>query len=530
MNPILSVRNLSVSFRMENRIVEAVQDVSFDLHSGKTLALVGESGSGKSVSAYSVLKLLPYPKAFHPSGSITFEGQNLLALSDHEIRSIRGNRIGMIFQEPLSALNPLHTVYKQISETMVTHRTVKSDETRKKVVELLDLVGIDDPKRRLNAYAHELSGGQRQRVMIAMALANVPEILIADEPTTALDVTIQKQVMDLIADLQRKMQMTMLLITHDLGMVRHYADEVAVMKEGRIVESGNVSKVFVNPKHSYTKSLLTLEHQSAPRFQKPEGRPLLKTQNLHVSFPVKKGFFLRGKERFTAVGSVDLELFPGETLGVVGESGSGKSTLALALLRLLKSEGMIEFDGHHLSALRESEVKPIRRDIQVVFQDPFGSLSPRLSVRDIVAEGLEVHGIGTIDEREAEVDEVLMEVGLDPYLKDRYPHEFSGGQRQRIAIARALILKPRLMILDEPTSALDRSVQFQVLELLRTLQESHDLAYVFISHDLRVIRAICHRIIVMQGGEIVESGPAEKLFKNPEEAYTRMLLSASGLD
>ncbi len=526
---LLTIKELSVAFGTGSERVLAVDRISFKIDRCETLALVGESGSGKSVTAHSILQLLPYPEASHPGqGQIIFGGQNLLGLSEKEMQSLRGGRIGMIFQEPMTSLNPLHTIVRQISESLRLHRGGwRREELRSKSQELLEVVGIEDAGRRLDAYPHELSGGQRQRVMIAMALANEPDLLIADEPTTALDVTVQAQVLDLLRELKERLGMSILLITHDLGMVRHHADRVAVMTHGQVVEVGDCRQIFSSPQHPYTRKLLDAEPSGQPLAVVAKADPLLKAEDVKVWFPIKKGFWQRTCDYVKAVDGVSLTIRPGESLGVVGESGSGKSTLGFALLRLLPAVGKISFAGREISAPGLRDLRSLRRHFQVVFQDPFASLNPRMTVAQIVAEGLQLHNIGTVAERRQMVAEVLVEVGLEEAFMRRYPHEFSGGQRQRIAIARALVLKPQLIVLDEPTSSLDRSVQAQVLDLLRNLQAKHNLSYLFISHDLKVIRALCHRVMVLHQGRIVEEGSTEKLFQAPEHPYTQTLLAAA---
>ncbi|MBL8691515.1 MAG: ABC transporter ATP-binding protein [Rhodospirillaceae bacterium] len=528
MTALLEVRDLSVTFRTQVATVEAVKRVSFTLDKGETLALVGESGSGKSVTALSVLQLLPYPIASHPSGSIRFAGQELVGAKPDELMRVRGDRITMVFQEPMTSLNPLHTVERQIGEILALHKGMSGAAARARIVELLHLVGIADGERRLDSFPHQLSGGQRQRVMIAMALANEPDILIADEPTTALDVTIQAQILALIHDLQQRLGLAMLLISHDLGVVAKVAHRVAVMNRGEIVEQGPVSEVFARPQHPYTRHLLASEPKGEPEPTAPDAPVLLSSEKLKVWFPIKAGVFRRTVDHIKAVDEISIEIRSGETLGVVGESGSGKSTLGLALLRLLKAEGGIRFDGQEIGGLGGGSLRPLRREMQIVFQDPYGSLSPRMSVREIVGEGLEVHEPGVSEEeRDERIVAALAEVGLDPGARDRYPHEFSGGQRQRIAIARALVLKPRLIVLDEPTSALDRSVQAQIVDLLRDLQRRHGLTYLFISHDLKVVRAMSHRILVLKNGRRIEEGPAEEILSRPQHPYTQALLAAA---
>ncbi|MSP48239.1 MAG: ABC transporter ATP-binding protein [Alphaproteobacteria bacterium] len=528
MTALLEVQDLSVTFRTPLASVEAVKRVSFTLDRGKTLALVGESGSGKSVTALSVLQLLPYPVASHPSGSVRFDGRELIGASPETLMAIRGNRISMVFQEPMTSLNPLHTVERQIGETLALHKRLTAAAARARIVELLQLVGINDGERRLGAFPHQLSGGQRQRVMIAMALANDPDILIADEPTTALDVTIQAQILALIKDLQQRLGLAVLLISHDLGVVAKVAERIAVMNQGEIVEQGLVAEIFARPTHPYTRHLLASEPRGAPAPADPAAPILISSDRLKVWFPIKSGVFRRTVDHIKAVDGISIEVRVGETLGVVGESGSGKSTLGLALLRLLKAEGGIRFDGREIGGIGGWRLRPLRRQMQIVFQDPFGSLSPRMSIGEIVGEGLEVHEPGVAEaEREAQIVAALTEVGLDPATRGRYPHEFSGGQRQRVAIARALVLKPRLIILDEPTSALDRSVQAQIVDLLRGLQRRHGLAYLFISHDLKVVRAMSHRILVLRDGRRVEEGPADAILTAPQHPYTQALLAAA---
>ena len=524
---LLNVTNLSVDFRINNKQVHAVKNVSFQLEKGKTLALVGESGSGKSVSALSILQLLPYPTASHPSGSILVNGQEVMNLNTDQLRKIRGNQVSMIFQEPMTSLNPLHRVEKQIREVLFLHKGLTGTEATARVLELLTLVGIRDPQQKLFAYPHELSGGQRQRVMIAMALANEPELLIADEPTTALDVTIQAQILQLLAELQKKLGMAILLITHDLGIVRHYSDQVCIMSQGEIVESGDTAKVFASPQHEYSMMLLRAEPKGEPAAVPAQSEMLLSTNALDVWFPIKKGVLGRVVDYVRAVNAINIDLHQGHTLGIVGESGSGKTTLGLALIRLIESKGLIQFEKGTISGLTQSQMRPLRREIQIVFQDPFGSLSPRMSIAEIIGEGLTIHDKGNEKQHERLVIDVLKEVGLDPDTRHRYPHEFSGGQRQRVAIARALILKPKLIILDEPTSALDRTVQAQIVDLLRSLQLKHQLSYIFISHDLAVVKALSHEIIVMKEGQVVEQGSADLIFKQPQHQYTQALLEAA---
>ena len=524
---LLEVKDLSVNFGTGDKAVRAVRGVSFDIRRGETVALVGESGSGKSVTALSVLQLLAYPAASHPTGSIRFQGKELVGASTRELLSVRGNRISMIFQEPMTSLNPLHTIERQVNEVLILHKGLSREAARKRTLELLEQVGIPDAANRLDAYPHQLSGGQRQRVMIAMALANEPDLLIADEPTTALDVTIQAQILKLLKSLQARYGMALLFITHDLGIVRKMADRVCVMTKGQIVEQGPVDEVFDRPQHSYTQHLLSAEPKGRPAAADPAAPEILRLDDLKVHFPIRRGVMRRTVGHVKAVDGVSLALREGHTIGLVGESGSGKTTLGLALLRLERSEGGIRFDGRDLQGLGQRELRPMRREMQIVFQDPFSSLSPRMSVGEIVGEGLEVHGIGTKEERSTLIDQVLREVGLDPSSRERYPHEFSGGQRQRISIARALVLKPRLMVLDEPTSALDMSVQAQIVDLLRDLQQRHKLAYLFISHDLKVVRALADEVVVLRHGKVVERGPARQIFEAPQTPYTQALIAAA---
>ncbi|WP_145681667.1 ABC transporter ATP-binding protein [Azospirillum brasilense] len=524
---LLQVRNLHVEFRSGGGAMHAVKGVSFDIAKGETLALVGESGSGKSVTALSILQLLPYPMARHPHGSIRFRGTELVGAEEKVLRNVRGDRIAMIFQEPMTSLNPLHSIERQINETLFLHKGLSRTAARKRTLELLRLVGLPNPEKRLNAYPHELSGGQRQRVMIAMALANEPDLLIADEPTTALDVTIQAQILELLKDLQRRFGMALLLITHDLGVVRKMADRVCVMNQGEIVEQADVADIFARPQHPYTRKLLAAEPKGDPLTPPADAPEVMAADNLKVWFPIKKGLLRRTVDHVRAVDGVSVNVRQGHTVGVVGESGSGKTTLGLALLRLHASEGAIRFDGKDIQGWQAKKLRGLRREMQVVFQDPYGSLSPRLSVGQIIGEGLTIHGIGSGAERDAMVAKALEEVGLDPSSRHRYPHEFSGGQRQRIAIARALVLKPKFVVLDEPTSALDMSVQAQIVDLLRDIQARNNLAYLFISHDLRVVRALSSHVIVMKDGKVVEQGPTRRIFEEPREDYTRALLAAA---
>jgi microcin C transport system ATP-binding protein len=525
---LLSVKDLSVAFRQGERQMLAVDRISFDIGKGETVALVGESGSGKSVTALSVMKLLPYPAASHPSGSIHFEGQDLLRLSERQIRSVRGNRISIIFQEPMTSLNPLHTIEKQIGEILLLHQGLTGAAARARTLDLLSQVGIPDPASRLASYPHQLSGGQRQRVMIAMALANEPDLLIADEPTTALDVTVQAQILALLKALQQRLHMSMLFITHDLGIVRKLADRVCVMKEGKIVEQGTVERVFTAPQHPYTRALLDAEPKPDPAPIRMDAPVVVEANDLKVWFPIKRGVLRKVVGHIKAVDGVSLAVRKGETLGIVGESGSGKTTLGLAILRLISSQGLICFLGRTITGLKFREMLPIRHAMQIVFQDPYGSLSPRMSVSDVIEEGLWVHHPElTEEQRQPRVIRALRDVGLDPDTRFRYPHEFSGGQRQRIALARAIVLEPTFIVLDEPTSALDMLIQAQMVDLLRDLQKRLNLTYLFISHDLRVVAALASRLVVMRHGKVVEEGPASALFANPRSDYTRALFAAA---
>jgi microcin C transport system ATP-binding protein len=527
MAPLIEVKNLSVRFPGTPPGVLAVRDVSFDIEKGETVALVGESGSGKTVSALSILRLLPQG-AHHPCGEVLFEGQDLLRVKESEMRQVRGNRISIIFQEPMTSLNPLHTVERQVSEVLKIHRGMSNGAARARTLDLLEKVGIRDAEARLSAYPHQLSGGQRQRVMIAMALANEPDLLIADEPTTALDVTIQAQILDLLKDLQRELSMALLLITHDLGIVRKMANRTYVMKDGDVVERGPAEEVFTTPKHAYTKRLLEAQPKGEPPRIDSTAPMILQTGDLKVWFPVKRGLLLRTVSHIKAVDGVSFELRGGQTLGIVGESGSGKTTLGLALLRLVSSEGPIAYAGKRIDGLNSSGMRPLRREMQIVFQDPYGSLSPRLSVGQIIEEGLVIQNPGlSPQERRERVSAALAEVGLDPDWQDRYPHEFSGGQRQRIAIARAMILQPKFLMLDEPTSALDVSVQAQIVDLLCDLQKKRGLAYLFISHDLKVMRALASYVMVMRNGVVVEEGPTAEIFERPKTDYTKALIAAA---
>ncbi|WP_062204360.1 ABC transporter ATP-binding protein [Aureimonas sp. AU12] len=526
--PLLAVRDLQVAFHQNGETSLAVKGISFEIHKGETVALVGESGSGKSVSALSILKLLPYPSASHPGGAVMFGGEDLIAVSNERLRGVRGNKISMIFQEPMSSLNPLHTIERQIGEVMKIHRGLRERETRARTLELLHQVGIRDPEKRLSAYPHQLSGGQRQRVMIAMALANEPDLLIADEPTTALDVTVQAQILELLKALQTERHMGMLFITHDLGIVRRIADRVCVMYRGEIVETGPTADIFANPQHDYTKHLLAAEPKGRPPAANANAATVMEGRDVKVWFPVRTGFMRRVTDHVKAVDGIDVTVRAGQTVGVVGESGSGKTTLGLALCRMIASKGEIRFENQRIDDRSFQAMRPLRERIQIVFQDPFGSLSPRMPVGEIIAEGLRVHEKGLdADARDARVVTALNEVGLDPATRFRYPHEFSGGQRQRIAIARAMVLNPRFVMLDEPTSALDMSVQAQVVDLLRDLQKKHDLAYLFISHDLKVVRALANEVIVMRGGRVVERGSSEEIFERPQTDYTKALMAAA---
>ena len=525
---LIDVRGLKVAFRSGQTDTLAVKGISFHVGKGETVALVGESGSGKSVSALSIMKLLPYPAASHPGGEITFEGQDLIKASERQMQTVRGNRISIIFQEPMTSLNPLHTIEKQVGEVLKVHRGLDDKAVRARVVELLRKVGIRDPESRLADYPHQLSGGQRQRVMIAMALANEPDLLIADEPTTALDVTIQAQILELLADLKKEFGLSMLLITHDLGIVRRMADRVYVMRHGEIVEEGQTEAIFAAPQNSYTKHLIESEPKGRAAPGDADAPVIVETDNLKVWFPIKRGFLRKTVDHIKAVDGVSLKLREGGTLGVVGESGSGKTTLGLALLRLISSDGPIVYSGRRIDGLNSKEMRPLRKEMQIVFQDPYGSLSPRLSVSQIIEEGLQILSPElTSDQRRERVRHSLQEVGLDPDSLDRYPHEFSGGQRQRIAIARATVLEPKFIMLDEPTSALDQSVQAQIVDLLRDLQKKRGLGYLFISHDLKVVRALCNDVIVMRNGKVVETGTAEEIFAAPKEDYTKALLAAA---
>ena len=528
--PILSVENFSLSFEMGGgKSFKAVKDVSFSLKKGETLALVGESGSGKSVTALSVLQLLPKNAAYTGKSTIQFNGgENLIGADEATLRQVRGNDIAMIFQEPMTSLNPLHSIGRQIIESLDIHTSLSRADQKTRVLELLSLVGLDNLKDRMDAFPHELSGGQRQRVMIAMALACDPDVLIADEPTTALDVTVQAQVLELLVDIQKKTGMAILLITHDLTIVQSIAHRIAVMKNGELVETGTVKSVFAKPKHDYTKMLMSATPSGKARPLPKTSKTIIEADNLRLWYPKGKNFWGKTTSHVKAVNDVSLSVKEGETLGIVGESGSGKSTLGFSIVRLLNPKGKIVFMGQEIASLPERDVKPLRKDMQIVFQDPFGSLSPRMSVAEIIAEGLLVHNASlSKDRRDQMVVEAMKKVHLDPATRHRFPHEFSGGQRQRISIARALILKPKLIVMDEPTSALDMSVQSEVVDLLRDLQEKEKLSYIFISHDLRVVKALSHRVMVMKDGEVVEQGPVQKIFKNPQTDYTQRLIKAA---
>ncbi|WP_293577626.1 ABC transporter ATP-binding protein [Phaeobacter sp.] len=525
-SPLLRVSNLTVSFRQDGKTTHAVRGVSFTVGRGETVALVGESGSGKSVTALSTVSLLGDSATV--DGSVTYDGQEMVNASQRELRRVRGNDISFIFQEPMTSLNPLHTIEKQLAESLALHQGLDGAAARDRILDLLNKVGIRDAESRLDAYPHQLSGGQRQRVMIAMALANKPDILIADEPTTALDVTIQQQIIDLLAELKTSEGMGLLFITHDLSIVRRIADRVCVMKDGEIVEEGSTADLFANPQHPYTQKLLDAEPTGHPAPVKEGAKELIRTDGLKVWFPIQTGLLKRTVGHVKAVNPTSISVHAGETLGIVGESGSGKTTLALAIMRLIQSEGRVEFQGQDLRQWSTRDLRRLRADMQIVFQDPFGALSPRMTCAQIIAEGLAIHKIDQDRNPRDLVAEVLTEVGLDPAFMDRYPHEFSGGQRQRIAIARAMVLRPKLVVLDEPTSALDMTVQVQIVDLLRDLQARYGLAYLFISHDLNVVRAMSHKVVVMQQGDVVEAGDAEQLFRNPSHPYTRTLLAAAG--
>ncbi|MFZ5835464.1 MAG: ABC transporter ATP-binding protein [Pseudomonadota bacterium] len=525
---LLQVRDLSVAFKTDGRDSLALDRASFTLEKGKTLALVGESGSGKSITALSILQLLPYPAASHPSGSILFNGQELMGADEASLRKVRGNRVSMVFQEPMTSLNPLHPILRQVGEVLELHKGYRGAQIEARVLELLHMVGLRNAQARLGAYPHELSGGERQRVMIAMALANEPDLFIADEPTTALDVTVQAQILELLQRLQKQLGMSMLLITHDLGIVRKMADNVCVMLGGKIIEAGQVTQLFDHPREDYTRHLIESEPRGRPQPVPPDAPVVLNADDMKVWFPLKRRLFSREQNYIKAVDGISLSVRAGETLGIVGESGSGKTTLGLAILRLIASQGLIRYAGNPIHGLNSKQMRPLRKHMQIVFQDPYGSLSPRLSVGQIISEGLQVHGKRLCTEEQRRiVANALTEVGLDPATQDRYPHEFSGGQRQRIAIARAMAMQPRLVVLDEPTSALDMTVQAQIVDLLRNLQARHGLAYLFISHDLKVVRAMANQVIVMQSGRVVEQGAADMIFDHPQTDYTKALMAAA---
>lgn len=525
MSALLDVKELNVSFRQDGNVTHAVRNVSFHVERGETVALVGESGSGKSVSALSTVSLLG--DSAEVSGSVLYDGQQMIGADERLLRRVRGNDISFIFQEPMTSLNPLHTIEKQLGESLALHQGLVGSAARVQILELLAKVGIQDAESRLGAYPHQLSGGQRQRVMIAMALANKPDVLIADEPTTALDVTIQAQILDLLKDLKDTMGMGLLFITHDLGIVRRIADRVCVMQKGEIVEQGPTVEIFANPQHPYTIKLLSAEPTGQPEPVPENAETIVETEHLKVWFPIQRGFLRKTVGHVKAVNDASISVRAGETLGVVGESGSGKTTLALAIMRLIASEGHIDFVGQDVRELSTRALRRLRADMQIVFQDPFGSLSPRMTCFQIIAEGLSIHSIDQSRDQRELVQEVMEETGLDPTTMDRYPHEFSGGQRQRIAIARAMVLRPKLLVLDEPTSALDMTVQVQIVELLRKLQVKYGLAYLFISHDLKVVRAMSHKVMVMKRGDVVEYGSADDLYDNPQTDYTRTLLQAA---
>lgn len=524
---LVSINNLSLGFRIAEDFTPVVHDVNLDINKGEIVSLVGESGSGKSVTAMSIMRLLPSPPLEYMSGDILWQGQSILGMTDNELRRLRGSKISVIFQEPMTSLNPLHKVEKQLIETVQLHQLVSTKKASEQALAMLQKVGLRNPEQKLKAFPHQLSGGERQRVMIALALINQPELLIADEPTTALDVTIQAQILELIVRLQKDMGMTVLFITHDLTLVKRFSDRVAVMERGRLVEAGPTTEVFGAPQHPYTQKLLAAEPKDHPETTVSNKASILEGKDVRVWFPIQRGVLRRTVGHVKAVDGVSFSLRPGESLGVVGESGSGKSTLARAILKLERSEGELFFDGEDLQALDKKGMRPFRRFMQIVFQDPYGSLSPRLSVEQIIREGLDIQQVGTMEERTQAVIQAMEQVELDPALRFRYPNEFSGGQRQRIAIARALVMKPRFIILDEPTSSLDRTVQFQVIELLKRLQQEYDLAYLFISHDLKVVKSLCHSVIVMKEGKVVEQGAAEHVFASPEADYTRQLLATA---
>lgn len=525
MTNVLEVDNLKVSFRQDGQSFQAVKGVSFTVAKGETVALVGESGSGKSVTALSTVQLLG--DAAEVSGAVRYQGQDMVTATEKQLRKVRGNDISFIFQEPMTSLNPLHTLEKQLGESLALHQGIAGNQARDRIIDLLDRVGIRDPEKRLGSYPHQLSGGQRQRVMIAMALANKPELLIADEPTTALDVTIQAQILELLAELKRAEGLSLLFITHDLGIVRRIADRVCVMKDGEIVETGPTAEIFANPQHPYTQKLLAAEPKGVALPLPDDSPEVLRTENLRVWFPIQQGLLKRTVGHVKAVNDTSLSLRAGETLGIVGESGSGKTTAALAIMRLIESQGGIWLHGQDVRKYKTKELRKLRRDMQIVFQDPFGSLSPRMTCEQVISEGLGVHGVDPGKNPRDLVADMMSEVGLNPDFMHRYPHEFSGGQRQRIAIARAMILRPKLLVLDEPTSALDMTVQVQIVDILRDLQQKYGLAYLFISHDLRVVRALSHKVMVMRNGDVIEAGTAEEVFSYPQTLYTQELLSAA---
>jgi len=525
MAPLLDVQNLSVSFRQDGKLTQAVKGISFHVERGETVALVGESGSGKSVSALSTVSLLGDTAVVE--GSVTYDGQQMIGASDALLRKVRGNDISFIFQEPMTSLNPLHTIDKQLAESLTLHQGLTGKALKTRILELLERVGIADAESRLGSYPHQLSGGQRQRVMIAMALANKPDVLIADEPTTALDVTIQAQILDLLKELKDSEGMGLLFITHDLGVVRRIADRVCVMQHGEIVEQGPTRDIFDNPQHPYTQKLLAAEPSGRPGTVAENAEVVAEAKHLKIWFPIQRGLLRRTVGHVKAVNDASFTVRAGETIGIVGESGSGKTTLALALMRLIASEGGITFMGEDVRKWSTKRLRSLRKDMQIVFQDPFGSLSPRMTCMQIIAEGLSIHKVDPQRDKRELVHDVMVEVGLDPATMDRYPHEFSGGQRQRIAIARAMVLRPRLLVLDEPTSALDMTVQVQIVDLLRALQVKYGLAYLFISHDLTVVRAMSHRVMVMKRGDVVEFGDVDALYDNPQTEYTRTLLQSA---
>ena len=527
MQPLLNIRDLTLGFKQNGTVNQVVNRISFDLKKGQILGLVGESGSGKSVTALSIIRLLNSPPLTYLGGDIQWNGESLFSATEKRMQQIRGHEISVIFQEPLTSLNPLHKIHRQISETIERHQGL----SQKKCIDLalywLKRVGIRDPERKLNNYPHQLSGGERQRVMIAMALVNKPKLLIADEPTTALDVTIQAQILELIRELQAEIGMSVLFITHDLHIVRKLADHVVVMEKGNLVEQGSTKNVFDNPQHPYTQKLIASEPHGTPLELTPSEKPILQVNNLRCWFPIKKGLFQRTVDHVKAVDDISITIMPGESVGVVGESGSGKSTLGKSILSLEKSTGEIWYNDLRIDLLDRKTIKPLRKEIQIIFQDPYGSLSPRMTISEIISEGMDIHEIGTTEEREAKIINAMREVELNPDWRTRYPNEFSGGQRQRIAIARALVLKPKLLILDEPTSSLDRTIQQQVIELLLRLQQAYNLSYLFISHDLRVVKALCHRMVVMQAGKVVEDGDCEEIYRAPTHPYTQQLLKTA---